>query len=37
VDRERARRSMGGGILYGLIAAAIFAFTFLVAIVYIAA
>jgi hypothetical protein len=36
VDRESARRNMTAGLLYGGIAAAIFAFCFLVSMLYIA-
>jgi hypothetical protein len=37
VDRERARRNLGQGLLLGALTAGIFAFTFLVAMFYIAA
>jgi hypothetical protein len=36
VDRERARRNIATGLLAGGIAAAVFALTFVVAVLYIA-
>jgi hypothetical protein len=37
VDRERARRNLGQGLLLGGIAAGLFALSFLIATLYIAA
>jgi hypothetical protein len=37
VDREHARRNLRGGLLLGAAAAGIFALSFLVAMLYIAA
>jgi hypothetical protein len=36
VDRETAKRNMNGGLLAGGIAAGVFAFCFIVAMLYIA-
>jgi hypothetical protein len=36
VDRESARRNLGGGLLLASIAVAVFGLTFLVAMLYIA-
>jgi hypothetical protein len=36
VDRERARRNLVSGLWLGLLAAALFGFTFVVATIYIA-
>jgi hypothetical protein len=36
MDRERARRNMGAGLMAGGIAATIFALSFVVAVLYIA-
>jgi hypothetical protein len=36
VDRERARRTIGAGLLAGGIAAGVFALTFVAAVLYIA-
>jgi hypothetical protein len=37
VDREHARRNLGQGLLLGALAAGIFALSFFIAMVYIAA
>ena len=36
MDRERAKRNLGTGLWLGLLSAALFGFTFIVATIYIA-